>query len=205
MAFPSCPYCHQSLHLDPKRSVKCRSCGKTVCVRSTNQLFDHHPLTAKEAGAADSFRDLLNYGVVAEDFHRARRELENQFGHSPLPGDVIWRLWHEVLLSSPGQARQIYYSMALTLAREGRSPHQILRLSARASLEEFQRTGIVSAVRILPAGNGCSTCARLDGVVLTIAEALDSMPIPEPHCTHQLFDDNDGFCRCIYIAEGIGL
>ena len=96
----------------------------------------------------------------------------------------------------------IYYEMALFLNKEGKDCFSVLQQSAKMNLMKFKQAGVVEKVRILTVGeDSCKACRLLENKVFTIEEALEKMPIPCKECTHKLYDEKKGFCRCSYLAE----
>lgn len=148
-----------------------------------------------------------SFGFDRNDFERTRERLATRFGLDPPESDVLWALWNEVVTqaSDPHERAMIYYRMALFRSHEGRDPAPLLHQHHWTLLEsERQETtsrgyekGEVG-VEILAAGHACEACQEDGGTVLSLREALDTMPLPNPRCTHGLHEGSPPFCRCSY-------
>jgi hypothetical protein len=94
-----------------------------------------------------------------------------------------------------------YYEMAMFVAEEDKSPVELLAESRRMELRCYQRSGGIKRVEISAAGRGnaCPACQRLDGKVLTLEDALRTMPLPCRDCTMVVVGNRPGFCRCLYL------
>jgi hypothetical protein len=86
------------------------------------------------------------------------------------------------------------FELAMNAHKKGKDPFPLLKKHALKQLHDYQNMG-VKKVQIYGAGNtSCQKCRALNGKILTIPEALETMPIPVSNC------DNDyGYCRCIYL------
>jgi hypothetical protein len=87
--------------------------------------------------------------------------------------------------------------MALFLSKEGEDCFAVRQLSTRAALQGHKRSR-VKKVEILAADDSCTSCLLLNKKVLTIAEALRTMPVPCRECTRRLQDRTRAFCRCTF-------
>lgn len=199
-----CPNCQTILEKIPKRKSKCQYCNKEIYVRSKQKLFPSILLKYEDAMAVDSFKNLENYGISVGYFHKKMKELSSKFGGIARSEDVIWGIYNELILKTQDihSLKMIYYEMAIILNKEGKDSFSLLQQSAKMELIKFQEEGFVQKVRILTAGEAsCESCKKLDKKVFNIKEALKLMPIPERHCSHKLYNEKYGFCRCCYIAE----
>lgn len=95
-----------------------------------------------------------------------------------------------------------HYDRAVELCRAGKEFIDELRIFHKSELLYYKDSG-VQKVQILTAGpgNSCEKCYKLHGKVLTIKEALRTMPLPIVNCTLDVFGLEKGFCRCNYAAE----
>jgi len=95
-----------------------------------------------------------------------------------------------------------YYGQAIELCKAGRNFINLLQKHHKSELLYYKKTGVIEKVVILTAGNNsCEHCQKLDHKILTIAEALETMPLPVKHCTADVFGTGKGFCRCVYAPE----
>lgn len=148
---------------------------------------------------------LSQYGITEKDFDIHKGKLSKKFGQEARNRDVIWSIFNELLIKKNkdlNSLKMIYYEMALFLNEEGKDCFAVLQQSHKMELMKFKQDGFVKKVRILTAGkDSCEACRQLENKVFTIEEALEKMPIPCKECTHKLYDEKRGFCRCCYVAE----
>ena len=148
--------------------------------------------------------NLEQYGITKNDFVIRKDKLSKKFAQEASDRDVIWSIFNELLtkIRDLHSLKMIYYEMALFLNEEGKDCFTVLQQSAKMELMKFKQEGFFKKVRILTAGeDSCEACQRLKDTVFTIEEALEKMPIPCKECTHKLYDEKRGFCRCCYVAE----
>ena len=199
-----CPYCRKVLDRKPQRKSKCPFCNNYIYVRSKQKIFPSVLLNKEDAIAVDWLRHLNNFGIKDIDFINERRGLSKKFGNEAKSTDVIWGLFNKLILKTKDlhSLKCIYYDMALFLNKEGKDCFSVLQQSAKMNLMKFKQAGVVEKVRILTVGeDSCEACRLLENKVFTIEEALEKMPIPCKECTHKLYDEKKGFCRCSYLAE----
>ncbi|WP_091689706.1 hypothetical protein [Methanococcoides vulcani] len=93
----------------------------------------------------------------------------------------------------------MYFQKARELYENNEEFFPTLQESARFQLLNHQKNGI-DRVEILAAGSqSCKVCRVFEGMVVTIEEAFENMPIPHKNCKHNPNENGDGFCRCLYI------
>ena len=65
---------------------------------------------------------------------------------------------------------------------------------------DYRQAGL-KKVEVLTANQAsCDACNKQNRKILTIDEALETMPIPVKECSTEVFVDGKGFCRCLYVA-----
>lgn len=196
----SCPYCGTVLEKIPKRKSSCPNCNNVIFVRNKKMV------TERKATMLDFIKSSEIYGANEIEYLRIEEELKNKFGCKPNPRDIVWSYYNKLILKNTGNYQSlssIYYSMALMLNKEKKEFFHLLQLSKKMELLEYKRNSFVKKVRISTAGkdNACDNCLKQENKIFTINTALEKMPIPNKDCTHILYDENRGFCRCLYIAE----
>ena len=145
-------------------------------------------------------QQLDQFGVTATDYKRMRTALSKQFGKEADPDDVAWGLMNEVVQKTRNynDLKGLYYQMALHLNARGKEFYPILLQARRTELLSYKESGVKS-VSIL--GGSCRACRKLNGKVYTISDALTRKPIPSKECTTVLYDENRGFCMCVYLPQ----
>lgn len=211
---PHCPYCGVELARQPQRKCKCPSCKRAILVRRLSGARSSVAVT--EARAAE-----IDAALAAESRMRwlecqgetlgiaATKYRENLAERPELPAvDVLWGMcnarvarlaqggeWHE--------AGVLYYGMALFAAEEDRDFTHLLEAAALMKLRAIEAEGFANKVEISTAGRGnaCSGCAKLEGKVLMLDEALRASPLPCRECSMVVVGTRPGFCRCEYLPR----
>lgn len=209
-----CPYCKEKLKTRPKRKKKCPHCSNYIYVNTHPVSKKKVLLTEKEKSEVDTLRKKMQfrkmwmkkirqYGVTDSNYEKEAKKLKKKFGKEPDTQDVIWSLYHMLLKKNNDlhTLKTIYYQMALFYSDLDKDPFPLLQESAKLELMDIMKQGITNKVRILTPKNGCEICQNHNGVVLTIKEALETMPIPCRECTTQVYSEKYGFCRCSYLSE----
>ncbi len=204
-----CPYCDSQLDRLPKRKKKCPTCGNHICVRTGQRIFPSILLTEEQAGVADHFDDMRDYGVTDLHFIQEEEKLRREFGKDPRPRDTLWSFYNS-LLARLAQEKYVslaavYHKMALFLYQEGKPFFQLLYQAIESRLMDYQQSSLqdifpfyYEKVQILTRPDSCSFCRQQNARILTIDDALTEMPIPKKNCSHQLEQDKSGWCRCTY-------
>ncbi|MGD0780533.1 MAG: hypothetical protein ABR954_07145 [Dehalococcoidales bacterium] len=191
-----CPYCSVNLDPVPQRKTKCLSCGKDIYVRSDpfNKQKTYY-LKKDDALLLNVIRDL---GISEKAFTEAK----NKAVKGQSLGDIIWGLigqqkqeaarrgdWQTTSNITLRQARYLYE------VKRGYFP--ILQAAMKESLQGELAQGFTTHVTISSARDNrtCEKCKSQDGMVFTIKEAMEKMPIPVK-C-----DNGEGWCRCVYTYE----
>ena len=167
----ACPYCGAVQDPPPQRRRKCRDCGETIHTRTDREARKRYLITASEA-------DLLHRQQREEHW----KELSKAVEVASRAGDL------NALASA-------YVQQSYFLFHEGRPHHHVAQEAARCRLLHFQQIGVLKvSVMTCQDGRVCDYCRSLEGKVLSVAEALQTMPLPGPRC-------DDGMCRCSYSPE----
>jgi len=186
-----CPHCSVNLEPVPQRKTKCRACGKDIYVRT--DPFDKQKtyyLKHEDALSLDMVRDLQ----IGEKlfFHAKSKALNNQS-----LSDIVWGLvnlekqkaasknnWQTISSITRRQARHLYET--------GREYFHVEQAAMKEELQGALAQG-VTTVKVMSSRDDrtCEKCKSQDGMVLTIKEAIEKMPLPVK-C------DNGEMCRCVY-------
>jgi hypothetical protein len=196
----ACPYCGSMLEKIPKRKSPCPNCQNVIFVRNKKMV------TERKATMIDFIKNSEFYGAYENEYLRIEDELKKKFGFEPNPSDIIWAYYNKLIVKNSSNYQNlssIYYSMALILNKEKKEFFHILQQSKKMELLEYKRSGFIKKVKISTSGkdNACDNCLKQENKTFTINAALEKMPIPNKDCTHILYDENRGFCRCCYITE----
>lgn len=212
-----CPYCGKALEKVPQRKKKCKFCGNFIFVKRLPSTRETVLVTESEAKKIDLewekrnerieyLNILAGYGLKENDFERRKSELSEKRKGEASDRDVVLSLLNELTLkyiknNDYQGLSHLYYTMALILDKAGKDFKECLAQSNKMNLLDFRTAGI-KKVRIRTAGEqSCSACKALSGKVISVDEALKSMPLPCEHCTSSVHSDNPGFCRCQYVYE----
>ncbi len=83
----------------------------------------------------------------------------------------------------------LYEVQAWWLDEEGRDALQVTRLARRAELRALAETGVAQVGVAAADDDTCAACRRVGARVMTVADALRLMPIPNASCAYK-------WCRC---------
>lgn len=171
-----CPHCNVNLDPVPKRKTKCPSCRKDIYVRTDPGNGKVH-VTMEDAFSLD----IVKRSQIEKKYQEAKkRASKNQSIRT-----TVWGL-----LNSGEQARLLFML--------GENYFPLLQESMKESLRGAMQSGIITHVKILSSRDDrtCEKCKSQHGMVFTIKEALEKMPLPVK-C------DNGEMCRCVYTYHRI--
>ena len=186
-----CPHCSINLEPAPKRKTKCPSCGKDIYVRTDpfNKQKIYY-LRHEDALSLDMVRDLQ----IGE---KTFTEAKNKAPKGQSLGDIVWGLinhekqeaarnndWQTISSMTQRQARQLYEA--------GREYFHVQQAAMKEELQGALAQGVTTAkVSSSRDDRTCEKCKSQDGMVFTINEAVEKMPLPVK-C------DNGEMFRCVY-------
>jgi hypothetical protein len=199
-----------------KRKKKCSFCQNFIYVRTLPATREKVPVTEEQAQRIqkewdriwrrDRWLDTLRtYGITEEIFESRKKALSSEWKQVVADSDAIWSLLNELLEENMKSGdfhtlKMLYHDMAWFLDEEGQEFFDILVARQRAELMEYKTQWGIKKVRITTSADPCPACKKLDGKVLTIQQALKTMPIPCKECTTTVLGKREGFCRCNYDA-----
>lgn len=166
---------------------------------------DSYPLQDEKTRKTEEkkyFRFFQNHRIEKSFLEQKRDEWFIRNGESSSYPDLIWALSHE-LLHEYGKSdnffnmKMLYFEMAFLLKNRNEDFFHLLQESKRMELYDIKKNFAgdpESKVMIICGETDCTACSKLNGLTLTIDEALERMPIPPKKCSH-----NDGWCTCCYI------
>lgn len=208
MSTVNCPYCHAELNKMPQRKRKCPACGKPIYVKKTpthreKQLFTEEQAIEIEAEWEQYHTHQKHLGIL-QAFGYTERDLQREqktIFSKRTERQAVWRLLQKAEKQELhlGKKGHIFYQMALFAEEEGKDFLPFLQKARRYELLKYQDRKI-QKVRILT-GGACDECEKQADKVLTVKEALKTMPLPCKACTFTLTNNIPGFCRCSYISE----
>jgi uncharacterized protein YkuJ len=204
-----CPYCGVVLDPPPRATKKCPVCGEKMHLKTVAGTDERRLMTEADIAENDEawgryhFRKRAIWasemiGCSEEDFLRTEQRLAGKWKTLPGPGDVFWSLANHAGVEAAAQgewrhASNIYRNMGMWLYKErGESPVKLLREARIARLRDLASTnGKQARVRAFDCNDDevCEACLSNRGKTWTVAEALDSPPVPHPDCAN-------GLCRC---------
>jgi hypothetical protein len=211
-----CPYCKKALPFPPDKNMPCQFCGNMIYVRESRYGKGNVFLTDEKnaaVGAQGAEWESINFvkkmldtirgsGITESSFHTRRAEIQRKIGHPPSDIEVL----RDIFTGLQSKGISAYNQLALLLNREKRDASQLLYHARQTELSNLKRSGIVKKVKIISgvkAGDtiiSCPECAKIQGKVFTIDQAIQDMPLPNIKCTCKIYDEVRGFCRCIYTA-----
>jgi len=188
----NCPHCKVILDPAPQRKTRCPSCGKDIYVRTDpfNKQKTYY-LKKDDALLLNAVRDL----PISE---KAFTEAKNKAAKGQSLGDIIWGLIGQEKLNAARKGdwqtiKSLTNSQARYLYEAGREYFHIQQEAMKTELQGVSAQGFTH-VKIVASGDDrtCEKCKSQDGMVFTIEEALEKMPLPVK-CNSE-----EGWCRCVY-------
>ncbi|OGP59386.1 MAG: hypothetical protein A2V67_12625 [Deltaproteobacteria bacterium RBG_13_61_14] len=206
-----CPTCKQAFPGRATRSrFKCPHCRNWVYFLGDNlvTMEDHGRLAEKYY--QDRYRgrlretmkeELAKMGLTEEKLKRRENELLAKMGVQPQKIFVILSVFNETILKvkNLNEKCERYLSLADILRKGGEDTFHILQIAVKAKLAALRKDGFIN-VSIIASGM-CERCKKVDGKVLSIEQALKTMPIPIRECQNRGEDENYGYCICEYYPE----
>jgi hypothetical protein len=222
----NCPYCSCELDKFPTRKQKCKSCGNEFLVRTHYLTKDKIVLTEKDASKYDvekekyytdkSLIDGLKMDVRFDDklidgmVKKQSEILTERFGHTASLGDIAWGVANKLIIDitrsgETDRLHHVYFQMALYLNRCGKDYSHLLYNCFEISLKRYKKSDVVKSVKIRTVDGCCEQCKPLEGMTLTVDEALEKKILPCKECSFKLDNQKSskGWCRCCYLPEVI--
>ena len=211
-----CPYCGVEIASPPRATGKCPACGEKVVMAKRPGEESRTPFTVEQAegnkkalASARTRKKAIEHargiGCTDSEFAAKEQELADKWGRPPSPNDVFWGLSNERLAKFPSfdkyskwaELFRIYEHQTRVLVEEGRPHLDVAKKASEAFLHHLEdqcRFWGKEGVSIATRKDCCPECSRLGGQRLSIAEALETLPIPNEKCTNER-------CRCTWKAD----
>ncbi|MDD8011336.1 MAG: hypothetical protein PHH18_09185 [Acidobacteriota bacterium] len=205
-----CPTCKEKLVKYSVNRFKCPHCRKWIYYRD-HTLFtmeeyhrrreEYFRRRQEEWQRQELKEGLESIGLTEKQFLLREQELAKKAGIAPTKISVTMSLFNEFILKVKDQheQEQKYRNLAIMLNTSGLNVFHILKAGAKAKLAAYKKDGIKNVY--LLTGRMCEVCMKLDGQVMTIAKALENMPIPIQTCKNHPYNDDMPFCICSYEPE----
>ena len=221
-----CPYCFKDVSPVPKRKKKCPHCKEPIFPvidpedRKT-MLFVREEINEEIQKRWIEIRRIDRWHECLERYGLNMYKLSTAKGKEIVAErDIIW-FGFNTLIANPKIASDLekminlYSEMGEFVYESGENPYEFNKKSRYFSLlMEKQSMGItkyfykveIKSMKFLKNTSlcdeweCCDLCSQLHGKILTIDEALKTMPIPVKECTRKKNKNDDfGICRCLYI------
>ena len=92
-----------------------------------------------------------------------------------------------------------FIKVALAAADRGERFHYLLSQARRMELLHYKEIGSIHVEILAKPNEACETCAKQNGMIFEIDEAMKIMPLPHPKCTRIYEGHVEGWCRCTYL------
>jgi len=205
-----CPTCKQSLERHSRNRFKCPHCRNWIYFLGNRPVTreDHERLREKyyqdrheECLKQSMAEDLAKLGLNEEMIQQREQDFVRKTGVSPKKFTVVLSLFNETILKLKdlNEMEERYHNLAIILNKGGEESFHILKAAAKTKLAALKKEGFKN-VYILTS-QMCAACKQVDGEVLSIEEALRTMPIPIKECTNYPYNENRSFCICSYNPE----
>ena len=193
---PSCPYCNSELEKYPTRSKKCPKCKETINVikdseNGTNLLLKDDAVHKQKL--INMYFDTLSiYEISKNELGKKRDKWFNKFPHSSY-ADLLRSTYNELIFNYSKIAGYVglsllYKDLAILNKSEGIPYSHLLEQSYKQYILECKP--YFKEMYILSHPDSCDSCKKLHGKLISIEEALRTMPLPNKDCTcgHGEFD-----------------
>ncbi len=189
-----CPHCNAILDPIPKRKTKCRACEKEIYVKTDpfNKQKTYY-LKHEDALLLNVVRDLQ---ISEKAFTEAKNKAPKGRSLGDIGGGLIGQQKQEAARKNDWQTvSSITWRQARHLYEAGREYFHVQQAAMKEQLQGALAQGITH-VKISSSRDDrtCEKCKAQDGIVFTIKEAIEKMPLPVK-C------DNGEMCRCVYTYE----
>jgi DNA-directed RNA polymerase subunit RPC12/RpoP len=197
-----CPTCKQTLEKFSYRRFKCPKCRSWIYFKGgclvTKEERDKIQEEFYRKAKAD---ELAEIGITEEMIQQREQELINKAGVKQNRYSVIMSLFNETILKlkSLDEMEQRYIKLAGILNRAGEEMFHILKAAQETRLAIYRKEGFEN-VRIVT-HEECEACRELEGKVISITEALRTMPLPIKECAAHPWNEDLSFCTCWYSSE----
>jgi hypothetical protein len=145
----------------------------------------------------DAVRRAKNIDISLGQFEEHEHTRGVLLGFPPKPHDVFWDLANTAAQEAAAQSnwrrlKRLHWEMAMLLYGEGRPHLASQRESHKAELRRLAQSDGVTRVGLVTA-KCCPACQADNGRTMTVAEALEQMPLPHEGCKL-------GWCSCMYVG-----
>jgi hypothetical protein len=205
-----CPTCKKPLVKSTKNRHKCPYCKNWIYFLGdrpvTQDEHEHLAESFYQARHAERLRqtmgeELVGIGLSEDMLNRREHEMLAKTRVRPMKSAVIMSLFNETILGLKdfNEMERRYHDLAIILNKGGEDCFHILQAAAKTKLAAYKAEG-VKKVSVFASQN-CEACKKVDGKVMTIEEALKTMPIPLKDCPNHPYNENLSFCICGFEPE----
>ncbi len=150
----------------------------------------------------ESLRTLSQFFLGEMDLKMRMRQMSGSSGKEPQEWVAALEILKDNIIKAehPDLKLKMYQGMVDLLAKVGQKEalFTIQQLIARYNLKSFKDIGF-EKVEVEVSKDACPACRKMAGKKFSIAEAMETMPIPCHDCGTEV-DAVKGYCRCRYYA-----
>jgi hypothetical protein len=150
----------------------------------------------------ESLRTLSQFFLGEMDLKMRMRQMSLATGKQPQEWMATLEILKDNIMKTehPDLKLKMYQGMVDLLAKVGQKEDLfvIQQIIARYNLKSFKDIGF-EKVEVEVAKDACPVCRKMAGKKFSIAEAMETMPIPCHECGTEV-DTVKGYCRCRYYA-----
>ncbi|HEY8886566.1 MAG TPA: hypothetical protein VIM31_03670 [Candidatus Microsaccharimonas sp.] len=212
----TCPYCGVIFDKPIKRKKDCPECGKTIYVRTTQELYPSSALTEEQLNHAEFYTALKNtIYITKDDYKKSEEQLKKKWNKEKVNTyDILWSLYNNLEIykkhidktyDDEGVIREVFQRKSWTdeaaaryQANRGHDPVPYLQ-GARNNAIQMAKLDKYTKGLTVKCYDCCDTCMKFDDKTFSI-DFLEKTPVlPIKTCTRP-FQDGSGFtfCNCSY-------
>ncbi len=212
----TCPYCGVIFDKPVKRKKTCSDCGKTMYVRTTQELYPSSTLTEEQLNHAEFYMTMKNViFVTMDDYKKVESMLKKKWNMAKINTyDVLWSLSmtdslyqrhidktydrKRVMTEVLNRHTWVGIAAATYQANRGHDPSGYLEGAHNSQIQQAKLDDYIKGLTV-KSYSCCDACMKFDDKTFSI-DFLEKTPVlPVKTCTRPFSDKSKfTFCTCSY-------
>ena len=212
----TCPYCGVVFDKPIKRKKTCPDCGKTMYVRTTQELYPSSTLTEDQLNHAEFYMTMKNVIFITRDDYKQTEAMLKKKWNTPKINtyDVLWSLYNSLNLYQRhidktydkkqalsevfNRKKWVDVAAATYQANRGHDPAPYLKGANNNSIQQAKLDEYTKGLTV-KCYSCCDACMKFDDKTFTIDFLQKTPVLPIKTCTRPFSDDSEfTFCTCTY-------